>query len=101
MIPLADAQPHPAHQRVTVQGEVSALERVEVIPGSIRRGAAQMFYPEANVLMRPFRDLASGTPAIKRVPVLVRRTTIGMQRSSALEWPRSRSRCWCGWGLGV
>jgi hypothetical protein len=43
-----------------------------VIPGSIRRGAALMFYPEANVLMHAVVDPASGTPAFKRVPVLVR-----------------------------
>ena len=48
------------------------LEGVEVSPGSIRRGAALMFYPEANVLMRPLKDPESGTPAFKRVPVLVR-----------------------------
>ncbi|MFN9631810.1 MAG: FdhF/YdeP family oxidoreductase [Cyanobacteriota bacterium] len=61
-----------AHHRVRVQGEAGALEEIEVIPGSIRRGAALMFYPEANVLMRPVIDAASGTPAYKRVPVLVR-----------------------------
>jgi hypothetical protein len=31
-----------------------------------------MFYPEVNVLMRGHRDPQSGTPAYKRVPVLVR-----------------------------
>ncbi len=61
-----------AHQRVTVQGEEGSLEGIELIPGSIRRGAALMFYPEANVLMRPVKDPESGTPAFKRVPVLVR-----------------------------
>jgi molybdopterin-dependent oxidoreductase alpha subunit len=61
-----------AHRRVRVQGEAGTLEDIEVIPGSIRRGAALMFYPEANVLMRPVIDPASGTPAFKRVPVLVR-----------------------------
>ena len=61
-----------AHQRVTVQGEAGSLEQVELIPGSIRRGAGLMFYPEANVLMRGVRDPQSGTPAFKRVPVLVR-----------------------------
>jgi hypothetical protein len=40
--------------------------------GSIRRCAALMFYPEANVLMHAVVDPASGTPAFKRVPVLVR-----------------------------
>jgi anaerobic selenocysteine-containing dehydrogenase len=60
------------HQRVTVQGEAGSLAEIEVIPGSIRPGAALMFYPEANVLMRAHKDPASGTPAFKRVPVLVR-----------------------------
>jgi len=61
-----------AHQRVTVQGEAGSLEDIEIIPGSVRQGAALMFYPEANVLMRPVKDPDSGTPAFKRVPVLVR-----------------------------
>lgn len=60
------------HQRVTVQGEAGRLEGVEIIAGAIRAGAALMFYPEANVLMRPVCDPRSGTPAFKRVPVLVR-----------------------------
>jgi anaerobic selenocysteine-containing dehydrogenase len=61
-----------AHQRVKVQGEAGALEGIEVIPGSIHCGAALMFYPEANVLMRAEFDTESGTPAFKRVPVPVR-----------------------------
>ncbi|MFN7901205.1 MAG: molybdopterin dinucleotide binding domain-containing protein, partial [Synechococcaceae cyanobacterium] len=61
-----------AHQRVTVRGEAGQLEGVEIIPGSIRSGSALMFYPEANVLMRAVIDGESGTPAFKRVPVLVR-----------------------------
>ena len=61
-----------AHQRVTVHGEAGQLEGIEIIPGSIRAGAALMFYPEANVLMRAVIDAESGTPAFKRVPVLVR-----------------------------
>lgn len=61
-----------AHQRVTVQGEAGALEAVEIIPGEIREGAALMFYPEVNVLMEALVDPRSGTPAFKRVPVLVR-----------------------------
>ena len=61
-----------AHQRVCVQGEAGSLEGIELIPGSIRRGAALMFYPEANVLMEPHKDPESGTPAFKRVPVLLR-----------------------------
>ncbi len=61
-----------AHQRVTVQGEAGSLEAVEIIPGEIREGAALMFYPEVNVLIRAPVDPRSGTPAFKRVPVLVR-----------------------------
>ncbi|MFM8276481.1 MAG: FdhF/YdeP family oxidoreductase, partial [Cyanobium sp.] len=52
-----------AHQRVTVQGEAGQLRGIEIIPGSIRSGAALMFYPEANVLMRAVIDAESGTPA--------------------------------------
>jgi len=61
-----------AHQRVTVQGEAGVLDGIEVIPGAIRAGAALMFYPETNVLMRAVSDPDSGTPAFKRVPVLVK-----------------------------
>ncbi len=61
-----------AHQLVSVEGDAGRLEGIEVIPGSIRAGAALMFYPEANVLMHAVVDPASGTPAFKRVPVLVR-----------------------------
>jgi anaerobic selenocysteine-containing dehydrogenase len=52
-----------AHQRVTVQGEAGRLEGVEIIPGDIRMGVA---------LMKAVCDPQSGTPAFKRVPVLVR-----------------------------
>ena len=31
-----------------------------------------MFFPEANVLMRGESDQTCGTPAFKRVPVLIR-----------------------------
>jgi molybdopterin-dependent oxidoreductase alpha subunit len=65
---LSGLQPH---QRVTVQGEAGAMAQVEIIPGDIRAGAALMFYPEANCLMRAEIDPRSGTPAYKRVPVLV------------------------------
>lgn len=61
-----------AHERVTVQGEAGCLHEIELIPGSIRQGCGLMFFPEANVLMRGLSDLESGTPAFKRVPVLVR-----------------------------
>jgi anaerobic selenocysteine-containing dehydrogenase len=60
------------HQLVSVKGEAGELESVEIIPGEIRAGAALMFYPEANVLMQAVCDPRSGTPAFKRVPVLVR-----------------------------
>ena len=59
------------HQRVTVQGEAGRLENIEIISGAIRPGAALMFYPEANVLMKAVSDPKSHTPAYKRVPVLV------------------------------
>lgn len=59
------------HQRVTVQGDADKLANIEIICGSIRRGAALMFYPEANVLMTAKVDERSRTPAYKRVPVLV------------------------------
>ena len=61
-----------AHQRVRVQGEAGQLDDIEIIPGEIRAGAALMFFPEANVLMKGDRDRRCGTPAFKRVPVLVR-----------------------------
>lgn len=60
-----------AHQRVTVQGTADKLENIEIISGAVRRGAALMFYPEANVLMQARIDPRSQTPAYKRVPVLV------------------------------
>ncbi|ABI46698.1 oxidoreductase alpha (molybdopterin) subunit [Synechococcus sp. CC9311] len=61
-----------AHDRVTVQGEAGSLEQIELIPGSIRQGCGLMFFPEANVLMRGISDQTCGTPAFKRVPVLIR-----------------------------
>ncbi|NQV10187.1 MAG: FdhF/YdeP family oxidoreductase [Cyanobacteria bacterium] len=61
-----------AHQRVSVQGEAGRLEAIEIIPGEIREGAALMFYPEVNAIIRPPVDARSGTPAFKRAPVLVR-----------------------------
>jgi molybdopterin-dependent oxidoreductase alpha subunit len=61
-----------AHQRVTVHGEAGVLENVEIIPGEIRAGAALMFYPEVNAIFKAVIDSRSGTPAFKRVPVLVR-----------------------------
>jgi len=59
------------HQRVTVRGDAGQLENIEIICGAVRRGAALMFYPEANVLMKAWVDERSRTPAYKRVPILV------------------------------
>lgn len=59
------------HQRVSVQGNAGQLEQIEIICGDIRPGAALMFYPEANILMKAEVDGRSRTPAYKRVPVLV------------------------------
>ncbi|MBW4464174.1 MAG: FdhF/YdeP family oxidoreductase [Pegethrix bostrychoides GSE-TBD4-15B] len=59
------------HQRVTVQGDAGKLEQVEVIYGAVRPGAALMFYPEVNVIFKARTETRSGTPAYKRVPVLV------------------------------
>ena len=61
-----------AHEQVTVQGEAGSLEKIELIPGSIRQGCGLMFFPEANVLMRGVTDQSCGTPAYKRVPILIR-----------------------------
>jgi molybdopterin-dependent oxidoreductase alpha subunit len=60
------------HQRVRVHGEAGVLENIEVIPGEIRAGAALMFYPEVNAIIRAPADPRCGTPSYKRVPVLVR-----------------------------
>ncbi|MEO0803503.1 MAG: FdhF/YdeP family oxidoreductase [Cyanobacteria bacterium J06642_2] len=60
------------HQRVSIRGNAGQLDDIEIICGAIRRGAALMFYPEANVLMKAELDPRSHTPAYKRVPVLVR-----------------------------
>ena len=59
------------HQRVTVQGDAGKLRNVEIIYGSIRPGAALMFYPEVNILFKAKIDPRSGTPAYKRVSVVV------------------------------
>jgi anaerobic selenocysteine-containing dehydrogenase len=60
-----------AHDRVTVQGDAGKLANVEVIYGSVREGAALMFYPEVNVIFTAQTETRSGTPAYKRVPVVV------------------------------
>jgi molybdopterin-dependent oxidoreductase alpha subunit len=59
------------HQRVTVKGDRSQLDHVEIIYGSIREGAALMFYPEVNAIFKANVDPKSGIPAYKRVPVAV------------------------------
>ena len=55
-----------------MQGDAGRLNEIVIIPGSIRRSAALMFYLEANVLMHAVVDSANCTLAFKRVPVLVR-----------------------------
>jgi anaerobic selenocysteine-containing dehydrogenase len=59
------------HQRVTVQGNVGQMEQVEIIYGAIRQGSAMMFYPEVNAIFEVPIDERCGTPAYKRVPVLI------------------------------
>ncbi|MGD1873469.1 MAG: FdhF/YdeP family oxidoreductase [Mastigocoleus sp.] len=59
------------HQRVTVRGNVGELEKVEIIYGAVREGAGVMFYPEVNVIFKAEIEERCGTPAFKRVPVLV------------------------------
>jgi molybdopterin-dependent oxidoreductase alpha subunit len=62
-----------AHDLVTVQGDAGKLEDVEVIYGAVRVGAALMFYPEVNAIFTARTETRSGTPAYKRVPVVVYR----------------------------
>ena len=59
------------HQRVTVKGNASQLDNIEIIYGAVRSGAALMFYPEVNVIFNAPVDERCGTPAFKRVPVFV------------------------------
>ena len=59
------------HLRVTVKGNVGELENVEIIYGEVREGAGVMFYPEVNVIFKAEIEERCGTPAFKRVPVLV------------------------------
>jgi molybdopterin-dependent oxidoreductase alpha subunit len=59
------------HDRVTVQGDADKLDNIEVIYGAVREGAALMFYPEVNIIFKARTETRSGTPAYKRVPVLV------------------------------
>ncbi|MGG6296488.1 FdhF/YdeP family oxidoreductase [Leptolyngbya sp. AN02str] len=60
-----------AGDRVTVQGNAGQLDQVEVVYGAIRQGAAMMFYPEVNAIFAAPVDPRCGTPAFKRVPVMV------------------------------
>ncbi len=62
-----------AHDLVTVKGDAGKLEWVEIIYGAVREGAALMFYPEVNVIFKAKIEPRSGTPAYKRVPVVVYR----------------------------
>ncbi|UIE37232.1 FdhF/YdeP family oxidoreductase [Leptodesmis sichuanensis] len=59
------------HDRVTVQGDAGKLEHVEIIYGAVRSGSALMFYPEVNVIFKAKTDPRCGTPAYKRVPIVV------------------------------
>ncbi|WP_019509525.1 FdhF/YdeP family oxidoreductase [Pleurocapsa sp. PCC 7319] len=59
------------HQLVTVKGNASHLDNIEIIYGEVRPGAALMFYPEVNVIFNAPVESRCGTPAFKRVPVLV------------------------------
>ncbi len=59
------------HDRVSVQGDAGKLDDIEVIYGAVRQGSALMFYPEVNVIFKAKTDIRSGTPAYKRVPVMV------------------------------
>jgi molybdopterin-dependent oxidoreductase alpha subunit len=59
------------HQRVVVRGDRAQLDDVEIIYGSIREGAALMFYPEVNTIFKAKIDEKCGIPAYKRVPVAV------------------------------
>ncbi|MEM7595977.1 MAG: molybdopterin dinucleotide binding domain-containing protein, partial [Cyanobacteria bacterium P01_A01_bin.83] len=59
------------HDRVTVKGNASQLDNIEVIYGSVRPGAALMFYPEVNVIFDAAIESRCGTPAFKRVPVFI------------------------------
>ncbi|MEM9510318.1 MAG: FdhF/YdeP family oxidoreductase [Cyanobacteria bacterium P01_E01_bin.35] len=63
------------HQRVIVRGNASQLENIEVIYGAVRPGATLMFYPEVNAIFDAVQESRCGTPAFKRVPVLVYTTS--------------------------
>lgn len=57
--------------RVTVSSPAGRMENIRVAPYDIARGAAAMYYPEANVLVTTRVDRRSRTPAFKNVTVRV------------------------------
>ncbi len=59
------------HDKITVKGDAGELENIEIIVGAIRSGCALMFYPEANILFKAKIDSRCGTPAFKRVSVVI------------------------------
>lgn len=59
------------HQQVSGRGDAGQPDSIEIIFGEVRSGAALMFYPEANLLMKAHVEPRAGTPAYKRVPVAV------------------------------
>jgi molybdopterin-dependent oxidoreductase alpha subunit len=61
------------HECVTVKGDVGKMENVEIIYGEIRQGCALMFYPEVNAIFSAQIDPRCGTPAYKRVSVVIYR----------------------------
>jgi anaerobic selenocysteine-containing dehydrogenase len=58
-------------QRVTVRGEAGTMDNIEVVEGHIRAGAAAMYYPESNVLIKSRIDDRSKTPAFKSAPIWI------------------------------
>jgi molybdopterin-dependent oxidoreductase alpha subunit len=72
------------HQRVTVRGNAGELSEIEIICGEIKRGVALMFYPEVNAIFKAKIDPRSGTPAFKRVPVVVYSNTQRLESMSEL-----------------
>jgi hypothetical protein len=63
------------HTKVTVKADAGQMDDVEVIYGAVRSGAALMFYPEVNAIFKAHIDPKSGTPAFKRVPAVIYRST--------------------------
>jgi molybdopterin-dependent oxidoreductase alpha subunit len=69
--PEAQAAGFAEGDRVTVRGDAGQLERVEIVYGGIRQGAAFMFYPETNAIFTAQVDPRCGTPGFKRVPIVL------------------------------